>query len=229
MKHYAYILLAVMLAFTGCRTTQQLARIEQQQTVMTHRLDSMSQRIDSMQQQLTQMTARLSELTGTPQPTTTTTPTTQQRRDWTTCVMRGAKAKVTVGGKTYKSPCATQAVWDSLVIISIMPAFGIEVFRIEATPRDVTVINKKDKEYYRATYAEINAFVRPFVTYADLRSLAGGKNPSVARNGVLTYSAQGSSASLEMSFTTPVLNQPLTIQRTNLKTYTRKDIHTLIR
>lgn len=226
MKRLLYILVACTIGLSSCQTTRQLAQIEQRQAETSQQLDSMRQQMNQMQQQINQLTQLLSKQGTTPQTGTgnTGTATTPQKRDWTTCVMRGAKAKVTMGGKTYKSTCATQAVWDSIVVISIMPAFNIEIFRIEATPYDITVINKKDKEYYRATYAEINSVVRPFVTYSDLRNLASGKGKNV-----LTYSAKGGSASLEMTWTQPVLNQPLKVERTDLKKYTKKDIQTLLK
>ena len=230
MRRHQYILLAVLIALSSCSTTKQLALMEQQQTQMSQRLDSMNQQLGTMQKQLNQLSSMMSQITGAQvamSEPTTTTPT--EKRDWTTCTMRGAKAKVTLGGKSYTSACSTQAVWDSLVVISITPVFGIEVFRIEATPHDVTVINRNDKEYYRATYAEINAVVRPFVTYADLRSVASGKTPATAKNGVLTYTAKQGSASLEMTYTTPTLNKALTIQRADLKRYTKKDIRNLLK
>jgi len=230
MRKHNYILLAALLALSSCTTTKQLALMEQQQTQMSQQLDSMQQQMGTMQQQLNALGNMMSELTGAQavlaEPVT---PAPAEKRDWNTCTMRGAKAKVSMGGKTFTSTCSTQAVWDSLVVISITPVFGIEVFRIEATPHDVTVINRNDKEYYRATYAEINAVVRPFVTYADLRSLASGKTPASAKNGVLTYTAKQGSASLEMTYTTPTLNKPLTIQRADLKRYTKKDIRNLLK
>lgn len=230
MRRHSYILLAVLLALSSCTTTKQLALLEQQQTQLSQQLDSMNQQLGAMQQQLNQLSRLMGELTGAQTATTgQTTRTTTEKRDWNTCTMRNAKAKVTLGGKTYSSACSTQAIWDSLVVISITPVFGIEVFRIEATPHDVTVINKNDKEYYRATYAEINAVVRPFLTYADLRSVASGKTPASAKNGVLTYTAKQGSASLEMTYTTPTLNKPLTIQRADLKRYTKKDIRNLLK
>lgn len=228
MKRYVYIFVVCLMGLSSCQTTRQLTAIQQQQIQTSQLMDSILQQMGQIQQQLDQMTRKINELSNTPQSssgsTSAVTPTTPAKKDWTTCTMRGAKAKVTLGNNTYKSACATQSVWDSIVVISIMPAFNIEIFRIEATPYDVTVINKKDKVYYRATYAEINSVVRPFITYADLRNLASGKGKNV-----LTYSAKGGTASLEMTFTQPVLNQPLTIQRTDLKRYTKKDIQTLLK
>ena len=228
MKRYTYILIACVLVMSSCKTTQQLTRMEQQQLLLTQKLDEMSHKMDSVQQQLTAVKRQLNELSQTQPEESTPTPLVT-KRDWNTCVMRGAKAKVTLGSKSYSSSCSTPAVWDTLVVISITPAFGIEAFRVEATPRDITVINKAAKEYYRATYAELNTEVRPFVTFADLRSLASGKTPASAKNGVLTYTAKNGSASLQMTYTTPTFNQPLSITRLDVKKYTKKDFKTLLK
>ena len=74
------------------------------------------------------------------------------------------------------------------------------------------VVNKLEKEYDRATYAEINKDVRPFVTYEDLRTIAGGEMPSIAQNGVLRYSAKGQTVALALNFVNPpLLNSSVTI------------------
>lgn len=144
---------------------------------------------------------------------------------WQTCMVRGAQAHVTMGKQSLSTACNMQAIWDSVVIISVTPVFGMEMYRLEATPKEVIVIDKVKKEYVRMTYTEINRLVTPRVTYRDLQAIASGEKPTSARNGIITYSANGQSASLQVVYPMPVKNKSISIVRTELKKYKKIDIY----
>lgn len=215
--------MALALVLTGCVSTKQFADSQARTAQLEQRIDSLTERLNAAEAQVTKLQTQvetLSKQAGKPAQGTTPSPVQPTTKKWNTATVRGAKATVELGGKTYKATCTTMAQWDSIVVISISVAFGIEVARVEATPQEVIVLNKVEKTYDRATYAELNADVRPFVTFEDLRTLAGGEIPSVAKDGVLRYSAKGKTASLAMNFVNkPILNQPVEIIRQNLSKY----------
>lgn len=230
MRQHFYILISIVIAavFTGCATTKQLQQTQAQTARVEQQLDSALQRLSVIESQMTQMQKQVTELNKQLQnKPASTVPATQPVvpnqaavKKWNTAQMRGAKATVEFGGKTYKATCATTAYWDSIVIISVSMAFGIEIARVEATPTEVLVVNKLEKEYDRATYAEINKDVRPFVTYEDLRTIAGGEMPSIAQNGVLRYSAKGQTVALALNFVNPpLLNSSVTIHRVDVSKF----------
>ena len=70
---------------------------------------------------------------------------------WHTCLMQNAQAVVTLGEETMRANCTLQTVRDSMLIISIMPMLGIEMLRIEATPTQITGI---DKPLLQANYRQ---------------------------------------------------------------------------
>lgn len=231
-KIYIALAWALAMVMTGCVSTKQMAQYQAQNARLEQRLDSVSQRLTAAEAQVTTLQKQVTDLSkkvqnaqstkpqSSQQTTPTPTPVQPTTKKWNTVSVRGAKATVEFGGKTYKATCATMAQWDSIVVISISVVFGIEIARIEATPTEVIVINRLEKEYDRATYAEINQDVRPFVTYEDLRTLAGGEIPSVAKDGVLRYSAKGKTAALAMDFVNkPVFNQAVNITRADISKY----------
>jgi uncharacterized coiled-coil protein SlyX len=229
---YSLMIMAAMVLMTACSTSRQLAESQARTARLEQNIDSLTSRMNAISQQMTQMQEQLKGLSQqvsssktqivTPTPSTPTVQpvTPVSTKKWDTSYLRGAKASVEFGGKTYKATCTITSQWDSIVVISISLVFGIEVARVEATPTEVIVINKLEKEYDRAPYSEINKQVRPFVTYEDLRTIAGGEMPSVAENGVLRYSAVGKTVALAIDFQNkPIFNQPVSISRLDISRY----------
>ena len=62
---------------------------------------------------------------------------------WHTCVMQGAKATIILGDQKISANTTLQVVRDSMLIISIMPMFGIEMMRLEATPEEIMTLENK--------------------------------------------------------------------------------------
>ena len=81
---------------------------------------------------------------------------TEEETLWHTCLIQGAKATLTMDGKTISANCTMQVVRDSMLVISVMPMLGIEVYRLEATPDELIAIDKLNHQYLKTDYARIN-------------------------------------------------------------------------
>ena len=108
------------------------------------------------------------------QPTETHT---EEEKPWHTCLMQGAKATLTMNGQTISANCTMQVVRDSMLVISVMPMLGIEVYRIEATPDELIAINKLNHQYLRTDYQQVNRYVTPPLRWEDLQQIASNELP----------------------------------------------------
>lgn len=104
---------------------------------------------------------------------------------WHTCLIQNAEASLYIGEDTYRTRCSMQTVRDSLIILSVTPMLGIELYRIEATPTEIVAVDKMQRRYLCVSYEDINRYVVPQVRYSDLQELASGEitapNASVGR------------------------------------------------
>jgi hypothetical protein len=63
-------------------------------------------------------------------------------------------------------------VWkNELIVLSVTPVMGIELFRLEATPDQVTIIDKLNRRYTIMTYEEINKLSPRRISYKMLQLL----------------------------------------------------------
>ena len=108
------------------------------------------------------------------QPQPTETPT-EEEKPWHTCLMQGAKATLTMDEQTITANCTMQVVRDSMLVISVMPMLGIEVYRLEATPDELIAIDKLNHQYLKTDYARINRYVTPSLTWEDLQQIASNE------------------------------------------------------
>lgn len=112
------------------------------------------------------------KVTVQPQPTE---PAEEKETLWHTCLMQGAKATLTMDGQTITANCTMQVVRDSMLVISVMPMLGIEVYRLEATPEELIAIDKMNHQYLKTDYARINRYVTPSLTWEDLQQIASNE------------------------------------------------------
>ena len=108
------------------------------------------------------------------QPQPTETPT-EEEKPWHTCLVQGAKATLTIDEQTITANCTMQVVRDSMLVISVMPMLGIEVYRLEATPDELIAIDKLNHQYLKTDYARINRYVTPSLTWEDLQQIASNE------------------------------------------------------
>jgi hypothetical protein len=63
-------------------------------------------------------------------------------------------------------------VWkNELIVLSVTPVMGIELFRLEATPDQVTIIDKLNRRYTIMTYEDINKLSPRRISYKMLQLL----------------------------------------------------------
>lgn len=139
---------------------------------------------------------------------------------WHTCLVENAEGTVYVGKDTYRSSITMSTTLDSLIILSVTPMLGIELFRLEATPEEVVVVDKMQRRYIRCSYEDINRYVIPAVTYSDLQLMASGEVLVPEQpQGRYTYSALGKTIGLSITYPVRQLDTPIRQRRIDTTRY----------
>lgn len=148
---------------------------------------------------------------------------------WHTCVIRNAQGTVEIGKKdTEKTKLSAnitmQAVRDSLVVISVMPMLGIEMMRIEATPSEVTCIDKLHGQYAVATYDLFNQYITPKLTWETLQQICSAELPHGKEKARLQYSFKKQTIDIQIAYPERQLDSPIRIQKQPTRKYKQIDI-----
>ena len=143
---------------------------------------------------------------------------------WHTCVIRNANASVIYGGDKATSQITMQTVRDSMTVISIMPMFGMEMLRVEATPLLVTVIDKVHGQYTQVTYADVNRHLTPSINWDVLQQLCSAELPTGAEKARLVYAFGDEQIEVVVDYTPRRLDTPVRINSLRTDRYKKIDI-----
>ena len=117
-----------------------------------------------------------------------------------------------------------QVVHDSLLIISVMPMMGIEMGRIEATPTEITAIDKVHGQYAVSTYAELNRKLTPKLNWDILQQVCSAELPTGADKARLQYMFGDDTLTIDITYPTRKTDVPVRMTRLRLDRYTQIDI-----
>ena len=149
------------------------------------------------------------------QPQPTETPT-EEEKPWHTCLMQGARATLTIDDEIISANCTMQVVRDSMLVISVMPMLGIEVYRIEATPDELIAINKLNHQYLRTDYQQVNRYVTPPLRWEDLQQIASNELPGGPFVG---YAIGEKTIALKITYPEKQTDVPVRTQHIDLSRY----------
>ena len=141
---------------------------------------------------------------------------TEEETLWHTCLIQGAKATLTMDGKTISANCTMQVVRDSMLVISVMPMLGIEVYRLEATPDELIAIDKLNHQYLKTDYARINRYVTPSLTWEDLQQIASNE---MQGGPFIGYAIGEKTIALKITYPEKQTDVPVRTQHIDLSRY----------
>lgn len=141
---------------------------------------------------------------------------TEEEKPWHTCLIQGARATLTIDEEIISANCTIQVVRDSMLVISVMPMLGIEVYRIEATPDELIAINKLNHQYLRTDYQQVNRYVTPPLRWEDLQQIASNELPGGPFVG---YAIGEKTIALKITYPEKQTNVPVRAQHIDLSRY----------
>lgn len=148
---------------------------------------------------------------------------------WHTLSADNVMTDVTLDGKTYSMTCSFRAVRDSMVIVSVKPLLGIELYRLEATPKSMVVIDKINSEYIPIKYSTINLVVSPNLKYADLQAYVAGEQIGSPDVSEATYSAYKHIVTLRSRFQNIRFDEGVRLVPFNLSRYREVTIQQIMK
>lgn len=143
---------------------------------------------------------------------------------WHTCLIRNAQATVEMGNNKLSASITMQAVRDSLVVISVMPMMGIEMMRIEATPKEVICIDKLHGQYAVASYEVFNQHITPKLTWKILQEICSAELPNGETKARLHYVFKKQTIEIQIQYPERQLDSPIRIQKQPTHKYKKIDI-----
>ena len=141
---------------------------------------------------------------------------TEEEKPWHTCLMQGARTTLTIDEEIISANCTMQVVRDSMLVISVMPMLGIEVYRIEATPDELIAINKLNHQYLRTDYQQVNRYVTPPLRWEDLQQIASNELPGGPFVG---YAIGEKTIALKITYPEKQTDVPVRTQHIDLSRY----------
>ena len=86
-------------------------------------------------------------------------------------ISQKAQVGLTFDQHQFDMACQLKAWKNELIVLSVMPMMGIEMFRLEATMDSVIVVDKLNKRYSAMTYDEINQISPTRISFKYLQNL----------------------------------------------------------
>ena len=143
---------------------------------------------------------------------------------WHTCIIPSSQATVRLGDNTYSASVTMQTVRDSMIVISVMPLLGIELARFEATPVELTGINKFDGTYATTTFADLNRSIVPAINWDILQQFCTGELPTGTDHAHVQYRLGGKMIEMTINYSPRQLDVPVRLKKQNVSRYRKLDI-----
>ena len=143
---------------------------------------------------------------------------------WHTCLIQGARATLRVNNDRIDATVTMQTVHDSMLVISVTPLLGMEMVRFEATPFELTGINKIDGTYATTTYTAVNKRLTPTVNWDVLQQLCTAELPTGSEQARLLYTLGDKTIELIVNYPARRLDVPVRVSRMNTSRYRKIDI-----
>lgn len=129
----------------------------------------------------------------------------------------------------YTMNCTVQMWRDELVILSLQPILGIEMFRIEASMDSVLIVDKMNRRYTTLAYDWAKKNIHPTPSFKLIQDYVSASIPKIkkARNEI-DFSVGQHKISIQCAFSHREYNQLTTPRRLVLKKYKRVSLREIL-
>lgn len=143
---------------------------------------------------------------------------------WHTCLIQGGRATIITENDRQSAAVTMQTVRDSLLVISVMPMFGMEMLRIEATPTQLIGIDKIHGRYALTTYAELNNHLTPSLNWDILQQVCSAELPTGNERARMLYTFNGERIEVIIDYMPRKTDVPVRAMHQRLDKYSQVDI-----
>lgn len=143
---------------------------------------------------------------------------------WHTCLIQNAQVTVITDEERLSANATMQVVRDSMIIISVIPMLGIEMMRIEATPLELTAIDKIHGQYAKAQYSDLNRQLTPSINWDILQQICSAELPTGSEKARLVYNYGDERIELVIQYPARKTDVPVKMNAIRKDKYTQIDI-----
>lgn len=138
------------------------------------------------------------------------------------------KGMVTIYYKQQRlaSPVVVTYIADSIIVASVQPMLGIEMYRLEALPEGARLFEKLNRRYVEMSYEEISMETRRFITFDMIQQMVEevGLTYPIGQDTTLRHS--GVEANLRLQYRT--VDQPVQAFPISTNGYNRTTINAIL-
>lgn len=157
-------------------------------------------------------------------------PTETQSIEYRTVSVPAARGTVTIDQQVFEGRVSFATTIDSLVIWSIQPIAGMELFRMEATPNEVVVYDKTTMTRIPLTYNQIAQYSSPALTFEHLQEIATGEILPMGRTSTLrSYVVLGHTVILDIDYKDIRYGVPVNMNRLSPLRFEEKQLNELMK
>lgn len=139
-------------------------------------------------------------------------------------VAQKAQITLTLDQHKFDMACQLKAWKNELIVLSVLPMMGIEMFRLEATPDSVIVVDKLNKKYAVMTYDEINEMSPTTITFKYLQTTLKKAKEDIT----MELKAGSHTLNIKAKLQAPEYNTLKEPQYINLKKYKKVTIRNIL-
>lgn len=154
----------------------------------------------------------------------------QQVQSVKTVGVPSAHVSVTIDQQVYTGKVSFSTTIDSLVIWSIQPIVGVELFRLEATPNEAVVYDKTTMTRIPLTYNQVTQYSSPALTFDHLQEIATGEILPMGRTSTLrSYVVLGHTVILDIDYKEIRYNVPVNMNRLSALRFEEKQLEEMMK
>ena len=140
-----------------------------------------------------------------------------------------AQATLQFDEHQYTMSCQMQMWRNELVVLSLQPVLGIEMFRLEATTDSVCVIDKMNRRYTTLAYNWVAKEIQPTPSFKLIQDYVGAPTSKQNKNkNLLNLQVGEHKISVLCSFSQREYNKLSSPKRLDLKKYKRVSLREII-
>lgn len=140
-----------------------------------------------------------------------------------------ASATLQIDEHKYTMNCNIQLWRNELVILSLQPVLGIEMFRIEASQDSIVVVDKMNRRYTTLAYDWAEAYIHPTPSLKMIQDYVTAPISSKKKsNSTFNLKMKNHRISIDCIFTQREYNALTAPRRLALEKYKRVSLHEIL-
>ena len=131
--------------------------------------------------------------------------------------------------REYSINCSVQIWRNELIVLSLQPILGIEMFRVEATKDSLLVVDKMNRRYTTLAYQWASKEIRPMPSFKMIQDFVTAPiSPKINISSERSFAVGGHEIGIKSTFSHREYNTLTAPKRMDLKKYKRVSLRDIL-